>query len=759
MDYETFQRVLRSFADRPSDIEFDRDTVVLEIRNEIIEVTVSQRPEGLTVVEDDQKWPASQWICERIGQLPLLANRIAEIIDDERFFVSPCGEFLDDVNESPEEQLRHIDDIPDELIKILDKKPAGTTCVTYLTSDAGEGKTTLINHAAVRQAKRYQRRETDWLLLPVALGGRTFMRFDDVIVGTLMNRLRFNVLYYDSFIELVRVGAIVPALDGFEEMFVEGSAGDAISALGNLMQAMQSSGASVIAARKAYFQYKNLRAQTKLLDSMSGQSVSFSRIGICRWNREQFLAYASKRQIGEAEAIYEQVASHLGSDHPLLTRAVLVERLIDIAEEVEERATLLERIKDNPSDYFRQFIGSIIEREANRKWLDKSGEPAQPLLSVEEHYELLSELALEMWTNGTTHLPQDVMIFVAEIFAESRKKNRVITQQIIERLSQHALIDASEKGRYRFDHEEFFHFFVGEAIGRIIVKGDVIFLRRALSQSPLPQMSQESAARFIHRNELDSGTFTSTVNEAFSGEPRISLTKENLCGLIIHVFDLGEIGGVVISDGAFPADALNGKNVSDVTFEGCYFQKTSLYDSRLENCVFEKCELDGLECNDTTKIENVTLQDCKVVSFCPNNDDLAEYTPERIEKRMSEFGFVVTQSEPIAENAAQDIGVPDQEIEIIERALRAFIRATGVNENTFRKRLGPQASHFLDEMVPELINVGVLKETAFRGAGVQKRFKLNTSFERLASAIESCQGRYERFLNNFRGPNNAEQVN
>ena len=86
-----------------------------------------------------------------------------------------------------------------------------------------------------------------------------------------MNRLRFNLLFYDAFVELVRIGAVVPALDGFEEMFVEGTAGDAMSALGNLMQAMQSSGAVLIAARKAYFEYKNLRRNSPV--RLPGRSV------------------------------------------------------------------------------------------------------------------------------------------------------------------------------------------------------------------------------------------------------------------------------------------------------------------------------------------------------------------------------------------------------------------------------------------------------------------------------------------------------
>lgn len=743
MDYHTFQRVLESFADRPADIDIHKGTVVLAIRNELIEVSISQRAGNLIVTENDQQWPAGQWICQRIAQLPLLADRIIELIEGESNFVSPKGEVLDDINESPEEVLRETTDIPQALIDSLDQRPAGVTTVVYLTSDAGEGKTTLINYTARHQAYLYKQKKADWLLLPVSLGGRTFMRFDDVIVGTLMNRLRFNVLFYDSFVELVRLGVIVPALDGFEEMFVEGSSGDAISAVGNLMQALQSSGAAVIAARKAYFQYKSLRAQTRLLDSMSGQSVSFSRIGICRWDKEQFLTYAVKRGFDEAEGIYSQVANQLAPDHPLLTRAVLVERLLDIAEESEERQDLLERIKADPSDYFRQFIGSIIHREATRKWIDKSGEPAQPLLSVDEHYGLLSELALEMWSTGADKLPQDVMTFVAEMFAESRKKNRIITQQVVERIKQHALIVTGDGGKYGFDHEEFYHFFLGEAVGHLIERKDIGLLRRAMSQAVLPQLSQEAAARHVQRIGFPREDFTQIVNDAFAGESRISLTKENLCGLCIHVFDIVEQGGITITDGAFPADALNGKSINNVVFNRCYFQKTALFNSSLKNCTFTDCELDGLECDTTTDVKDVTLRNCHVVSFCPAPDALAEYFPARIVSLMQERGFQMNEVETEAEVAQVE---PDQKVQIMERALRAFMRTTGVNENTFRKRLGPQASVFLDDMLPELEEIGILREVAFRGSGTQKRYRLVASLDRLADAIENCGGQYERFL-------------
>ena len=140
------------------------------------------------------------------------------------------------------------------------------------------------------------------------------------------------------------------------------------------------------------------------------------------------------------------------------------------------------------------------------------------------------------------------------------------------------------------------------------------------------------------------------------------------------------------------------------------------------------------------------LRNCRVVSFCPTPDALAEYVPARIVSLMQQQGFQVDRLE--AEDMQDEVapGEPDQKVQIMERVPRAFMRATGVNENTFRKRLGLQASIFLDEMLPELESRGVLKEVAFRGSGTQKRYRLGTSFDRLAGSIESCGGQYERFL-------------
>jgi hypothetical protein len=57
-------------------------------------------------------------------------------------------------------------------------------------------------------------------------------------------------------------------------------------------------------------------------------------------------------------------------------------------------------------------VGSIITREAKEKRIDKSGDVPTPLLLEEEHYELLSAVASEMWANNTEVLRSDLLDLV-----------------------------------------------------------------------------------------------------------------------------------------------------------------------------------------------------------------------------------------------------------------------------------------------------------------------------------------------------------
>ena len=80
---------------------------------------------------------------------------------------------------------------------------------------------------------------------------------------------------------------------------------------------------------------------------------------------------------------------------------------------------------------------------------------------------------------------------------------------------------------------------------------------------------------------------------------------------------------------------------------------------------------------------------------------------------------------------------------------RAFFRSTGVNEYTFRQRLGSKANIFFDQVLPLLRDHGVVNEVDYRGAGRQMRYRLGVSLDDVQRAIESADGSFEKFLGGF----------
>jgi len=196
---EDFYKIITTFADNTSDIDLSKGTLTIQIRDEIIQASITQRGGDLLVNEENQLTPAATWIINRIARIPLLADRIISYISPPEYFVTPSASFLDQPDFSESNNSQNQNDASACALKVLGRRPAGTTSVLYLTSDAGEGKTTIINHLAYKQALDYKAKQTDWLLLPIPLGGRTFLRFDDVVIAAIVNRLRFQFFIMKLF--------------------------------------------------------------------------------------------------------------------------------------------------------------------------------------------------------------------------------------------------------------------------------------------------------------------------------------------------------------------------------------------------------------------------------------------------------------------------------------------------------------------------------------------------------------------------------
>ena len=547
------------------------------------------------------------------------------------------------------------------------------------------------------------------------------------------------------------MGAIVPALDGFEEMFVENANGDAISALGNLMEMLGSSGTVLIAARNAYFDYKNLNTQAPLFESIRHQSVEFSRLALNRWSRDQFVQYASLSGVKDGASLFDQVAEALGDrQHPLLTRAVLVKRLMEFAISNTARDQVIEKVS-TAEDYFGEFVGSIIEREAVEKWIDKTGELAQPLLTVDEHHELLADIALEMWVNENAALKADVLDAIAELYAESCGKDARITIQVRQRIAQHALIvpATGSSPSFRFDHEEFAHHFLGRALGRMLATGNGPDIRLAFRRSNFPDLAMDAAVKYVVRSGRQLAKVVESLNDACKTEPHASFVRENAGNLAIRL--IAAVKGsepIAVNRMSFSVDSLKGRDMRRAKFYDCYFQRTDLSSSQINDCIFERCQFEQIGLVGLLAADNTVLRDCEVTSVVPQTADAtAVYRPRVIHGLLGKAGFSIHGAEN--ESPADEGGTTwnlDIPLVLTERICRAFLRSTGLNENTIRQRLGTHASLFFNDVLPALLANRVVEEVPYSGGGQQHRYQLAASLEEIQESVRSADGDFHLFL-------------
>lgn len=747
MDFDSFRRILTAFADDSADVVLEKGKLLVQVREETLDATLHHGRNGeLLVEENGERRSAKSWIVKRVARLPMLADRICCHVKPTPHFVTPSGKVLDSIKSNSDEPEKS--DIGAATMEVFDRPPIpGTTSIWYLTADAGEGKTYLINHLAIQQARAYKEKKAEWLLVPIPLGGRTFLRFDDVVVATLVNDLRFQLLYYDAFLELVRLGVIAPAFDGFEEMIIEGSTGEAISALGRLVSDLKSAGAVLIAARKAYFDYASFRSQARLFDSIGKNDVTFGRLSLTRWGQKHFVDYARGRKIENPEQLFKQVGKRLGAEHPLLTRAVLVRRLVEVASETGNRLSgLLKRIEQRPQDYFREFVNEIVKREAYDKWKDKSGDHRTPLITVEQHHELLAMAADEMWMSSVDELKIDEIEFIADMFTENAGKNPSAARQIKERLKQHALLVETRNGRaLAFDHEDFRLFYLGEALGRTLVDLDKGRLKALLDVASVPRAAVDQAASYVRRSGRSGPPVIDLLSKIATPETSISFIRENCGALAVALAALvdGETASPCeASRMSFPEDALRWRSLRNLTISDSYFSPTSLVGARFTNCRFARCRFERLELPDQLPdpVARTTFEACEFGSLVQvgGPDDVDEfYAPEQIETTLSRMGFDFKNNGEAGVKRRDEAGELSNDMKLVQRALRTFLRTTRVNENTMTLRLGKEAHRFKKDILPRLLSARILEPVQFQGKGKQRRFRLAVPMQRIDDALRS----------------------
>jgi len=747
MDLTRLKEILTAFADDPASLMMEKGRLVVQIQDELITATTATRDGSLYVTEEGQPIPASRWVASRIAQLDFVADRLAGLFPTNRKFVTPAGTLLDQIEESPQDDGHSVDNALETGVEFLGRRPGGVCSVLYLTSDAGEGKTTLIHQMAHNQAIAYRERKSDWLLLPFSLGGNPFLRLDNVIAAGLLNQLRIRRFYLDAFLHLVRLGYIVPALDGFEEVFVETS-GEAVSSLGNLIRDMRGEGTLLVAARTAYFEFKRMDRQARLFDAIPNFEVGFGRLSLTPWRKREFVSYCGLNGVSNGDRLYDDLASRLGADHALITRAFFVSRIADLANTVEG-AEFLRQVQPQVQDSFRPFIDRILEREVREKWVDKFSQPAEPLLTVSEHHELLRLFAEEMWTSKRGSLPKSTGDDLADIYCEAHKKSPTVTRQVRERLPNHALLVADASAtQIAFDHDHFREFFLGEQLGEYIRSRSAADVRKVLRIDSVAGGTLDAAVALALRAGESPSTLLRTVLDVSATEGPTSFVRENGGGLCLRLAEKLTSGrqAASIESMTFPENGLAGRVLKDLRIAKCYFRST-LVSGEMNNIEFQECEFEHLEVGDEFSFKTVKFVDCQIHGLTITRGDQVVdfYDPATIETYLSRSGASLIKASQTLLPTGQ-VPEDDDQIKIVRKLLHIFKRATQVSESVITLRLGVHSSTFFDKMLADLLGADILRRVKNRGGGTQQRFRLGRSMAAIADGLAEARGAYPVFL-------------
>jgi hypothetical protein len=239
----------------------------------------------------------------------------------------------------------------------------------------------------------------------------------------------------------------------------------------------------------------------------------------------------------------------------------------------------------------------------------------------------------------------------------------------------------------------------------------------------------------------------SVLVETCRSESVGSFINQNAGGLSVRLVSVGGVSGVELRGMTMPTDALAG-GASGTRFVQCYLQPTQVRPGGLAGTVFEECEFEHLELTESQALRGAAFIDCRIRAVSLANGEATVFAPELAARIIqNEGGEIVRRAAVPAAPAAVE---EDWSLRQVGRLLRSFIRSTELNEGTIRMKLGSQWGAFETQVFPELLAAGIVREVAYLGHGVQRRFRLGVPLRVLQSALEACNGDFERFVASVR---------
>jgi len=594
---------------------------------------------------------------------------------------------------------------PDSLSSLIhaarvQAEEGSATQILFVKGDAGAGKTTLLQQTTRLQAERYLSGDSEFVCLYIPAQGRELSNLRDALAGELGEL--HAAFSHDAIACLAREGVLVPVVDGFDELLGTAGYAGAFSSLQTLLGELEGYGTLVVSARSAFYDIEFGRASGRRPDA----SMSISTAELQPWTDAQLSEYLRRHQAGSDPDLATSALARLNDqDRELLRRPFFASQFEDFL-----------RLSDNTNenDLLDHLIDAYVEREAG-KIVDAHGEP---VLDPDGHRYLFELAVGEMWENGVRQLSKSDLRTIALLVAEARDLDAGQAVQLETKVTSYAGFRPrrgihSSQSSFAFEHEVYFEYFLGCAMGRLMRESKLDEFVRFLDRGVVPDAVASASIRRLNPGQkLDPSLLRCSSGISFENRRR------NLGSILLaYAHNVAPISDATVHGLSFLDVGSGTARLERVSFDSCQFIDVDLRGAYFENCEAHSSEFDGVSLDDSSHLDIMGLLpgiNVKRIHYEPTG---YIYDPTTIGALLERLG-APSSDKPTKQKTYSKRA--QKHIALLERVARAFHRTTILYETEDRRYQAILGSPDWPELRTLMIDSGVIvaEERETKGANV-----------------------------------------
>jgi hypothetical protein len=487
------------------------------------------------------------------------------------------------------------------LDQLVGSDSGGGTRIVFLSAQAGQGKSSLLDVFTVRQAARFLSNESSKICLYVDAQGRGLARLDEAIARQL-NDLQF-MLSYNAVVSLVREGLLTLVVDGFDELIgSRGTYDDAFGSLSNFIETLEGRGTLVAATRSSYFT-EEYGSRGSLLDADDELAYELVLVDLLSWDkksqREYFRSVVAEAALSRQSArLAQREFNRLQSaDNANLLSRPLFARDMSLLVIDEWAFSAGEEIRSTP-ELVSVLADSYIRREVETKLLTRDRSAILPAEKLAQYY---VEIAGEMWRLETRELDSRTLKELAELLIEEWNLSTESGDIVRARYASLPFLETHGSSRTAaFEHEVFFSYFLAKSLAPEIWNARPGVAQALLSKAALDAVAADFIGSELWRlaESIDAAInrLCDVAQVRHPREPQIRLNCGALIAALLRAGSRATAESIVLS------------RVAHVDLAGEDLSRVELQVGELEDVEFARCDFSGTRMSsDSTKA--VSLRD------------------------------------------------------------------------------------------------------------------------------------------------------